>query len=55
MGDWAIESVARRAGAREVCYLVITRLMTFAGQPLEPLAREPIGLLTQSLLEKYHE
>ena len=50
--------------AREICCLVNLRfhkmrlhhaIMTFTSRLVEPLAREPIGLLTQSLLEKCHE
>jgi hypothetical protein len=33
----------------------ITRLMAFTGLLLEPLVREPVGLLTQSILEKCNE
>src|SRR4029453_9594732 len=35
--------------------VLITRLTVFTARLLEPSGREPIGLLTQSLLEKCHE
>ena len=56
--------VARREIMGEVCCSVnlcfgesarITRLMAFTVRLLEPLAREPMGFLTQSLLEKCYE
>jgi hypothetical protein len=59
--DWERRSPPR---SREVSCLVnpcfrahacITRLMTLTDLLLEPLVREPIGLLTQSTLEKCHE
>ena len=56
-----IGGVAPHARTREICCLVNLgfhkmrlhhAIMTFMSRLVEPLAREPIGLLTQSLLEK---